>query len=194
MDLLEHFQRHLKFIEASCVAYDQGDTYEALRIAVSLRVLFHDTAKSTSLLEHLGEKINIELLSTIGCGKSAENISGFFIFLPLMMSMDGVKPPLGEGPPPRLLKFAEWWNEVILAQNHKFSRRDVILSAANQDGGAHVDMTPTPKTLELKSGVGTFTRTMGDQSISEELTNHHFPLLRQMAYEVLNSRLIDLNR
>ena len=45
MDLLEHFQRHLKFIEASCVAYDQGDTYEALRIAVSLRVLFHDTAK-----------------------------------------------------------------------------------------------------------------------------------------------------
>lgn len=80
-----------------------------------------------------------------------------------------------------------WWNEIILAQNERFSRRDVVLSSSNQDGGAHVDIAPSKKTIELKDGVGTFTRTINGLSVSEELVNHHFPLLRQIGYETLNS-------
>ena len=45
---------HLGFIKSSADSFDAGNTYEALRIATSLRVIFHQTRNSTALLEHLG--------------------------------------------------------------------------------------------------------------------------------------------
>lgn len=188
IELVEQLRRQLKFIDTSCRAYDLGDVEEALRIAVSLRVLFHDTARSTSLLTHLGKKSLVHLISTIGLGKTNEQLgSSIVLCIPVMLSMEGVRPPLGEGPPPRVVTCDAWWNEVVMSQNQRFSRRDVVLSSANQDGGAHVDTTPNRKTIELREGVGSFTRTIGKTSITEELTDHHFPMLRQFGYEVLNS-------
>ncbi|MBU1215656.1 MAG: hypothetical protein KKF58_06795 [Gammaproteobacteria bacterium] len=108
-------------------------------------------------------------------------------FIPLMLTLTGVQPPLGKGSTPKAVTCDSWWNEIVLAQSQRFSRRDVVLSSANQDGGAHVDVTPNKKTIELKDGIGTFTRTVGNTSVSEELTDHHFPMLRQLGYEVLNS-------
>src|SRR6266545_3514326 len=43
-------QRQLGFLKRSCEDFDAGQHDEGLRIAVSLRVLFHDTSASTSLL------------------------------------------------------------------------------------------------------------------------------------------------
>ena len=51
----------------------------------------------------------------------------------------------------------EWWNEVVMVQDNSFSRKDIILATANQDGGAHVDPSPTAKTAELREGVGSMT-------------------------------------
>ena len=63
-----HFQiqlgRQLGFIERSCRDFDAGHKDEAIRIATSLRVLFHDTNNATSLLTHLKAK-QIKLLATI---------------------------------------------------------------------------------------------------------------------------------
>jgi hypothetical protein len=42
---------HLAFIARSCELYDRGHIEEALRMAVSLRVIFHDTRHSTSPVE-----------------------------------------------------------------------------------------------------------------------------------------------
>ncbi len=57
-EFTEQLKRHLGFLERSCAAYDSGHQEEALRIAVSLRVLFHDTQHSSvSLLSHLGIKV-----------------------------------------------------------------------------------------------------------------------------------------
>ena len=188
INLIEQLNRQLKFIEASCCAYDQGSVEEALRIAVSLRVLFHDTAKSTSLLTHLGQKNSVHLISTIGLGKTNQQLGNSMVFsIPVMLTMDGVQPTLGSGSPPRVVTCDTWWNEIVMSQAQRFSRRDVVLSSANQDGGAHVDIAPNNKTVELKDGIGTFTKTIGGVSITEELTDHHFPMLRQFGYEVLNS-------
>jgi hypothetical protein len=187
-DLIEQLRRHLRFIESSCRAYDQGSVEEALRIAVSLRVLFHDTRSSTSLLTHLGKKSSIQLISTIGLGKTDQELGNSFVLsIPVMLTMDGVRPPLGAGPAPRTVVCDRWWNEIIMSQSQQFSRRDVVLSSANQDGGAHVDIAPDNKTIELKDGIGIFTKAVGGVMVTEELTDHHFPLLRQFGYEVLNS-------
>lgn len=188
IDLVKQLRRQLKFIESSCRAYDQGSLEEALRIAVSLRVLFHDTANSTSLLTHLGQKYSVHLISTIGLGKTDQQLGNSMVFcIPVMLTMSGVQPPLGNGPPPRIVNCDAWWNEIVMSQAQRLSRRDVVLSSANQDGRAHVDIAPNQKTVELKEGIGTFTRTIGGVSVTEELIDHHFPMLRQFGHEVLNS-------
>ena len=64
MDFKEHLQKQLGFIERSCASFDEGNTDEAIRIAVSARVLLDDTEKSISLLSHLGVKDTIHILTT----------------------------------------------------------------------------------------------------------------------------------
>lgn len=188
MNLTEQFSRQVLFIERSSASYDQGHNDEALRIAVALRVLIHDTSKSTSLLTQLGVKNKILLSTTIGTGKTREQCEGkLFYTVPLMISLEGVKPLLDKATSEGMLPVEEWWNEVIMIQNGIFTRKDIILAAANQDGGAHVDDNPSNKTKKLKAGVGTFTRTIKGKEIVEELTDHHFPMIRQFAHEVLSS-------
>jgi hypothetical protein len=65
-------KKQLSFIENSCMAYDQGQVNEAIRIATSLRILLHDTALSISLLTHLDAK-DIRLLSTCRVGEIKPN-------------------------------------------------------------------------------------------------------------------------
>lgn len=49
-----------------------------------------------------------------------------------------------------LFDFEDWWNEIIFDDlTSKFSRKDIILFVANQDGGAHVDSDLSSSFAEL---------------------------------------------
>ena len=158
MNFQSQLKRQLGFIEKSCSAFDSGDHEEALRIAVSLRVLFHDTKNSTSLLSHLGVKENVNIISSLGTGKNKEQLENVnIISIPCMIGPGGRNPPLDKALDKKTMNAIDWWNEVVMVENESFSRKDIILSAANQDGGAHVDSKPSLKTQELKSGIGTYT-------------------------------------
>ena len=63
MDFRAQLASQLEFIQSSCDLYDVGKVREGVRIATALRVLFHQTRKSTSVLTHLSA-IDIALLST----------------------------------------------------------------------------------------------------------------------------------
>lgn len=52
--LTKKLEEQLQFVRRSCDAYDQGAEEESLRIATSLRVVFHQTGASTSLITHRG--------------------------------------------------------------------------------------------------------------------------------------------
>ena len=62
----DEFKRHLReqiqFLLRSSQSYDEGFTSEAKRIAVIIRVLFHDTQKSTSLLTLLQKKLFLYMI------------------------------------------------------------------------------------------------------------------------------------
>src|SRR5690606_13004531 len=55
-ELIAHLDDTVGFLGASSEAFDAGKTGEAKRLAVSIRVLVHDTANSKSLLGLLGWK------------------------------------------------------------------------------------------------------------------------------------------
>ena len=52
--LIQKLGEQLRFMQRSCVMFDQGYEDEAIRIATSLRVIFHHTVSSVSLVSHVG--------------------------------------------------------------------------------------------------------------------------------------------
>jgi hypothetical protein len=53
-ELQTHLDEQLGFLERSSAAFDEGYEDEAKRLAVTLRVLLHETTQSHSLLRQLG--------------------------------------------------------------------------------------------------------------------------------------------
>jgi hypothetical protein len=188
-DFAAQLRRQIGFLNRSCAAYDSGHQEEALRIAVSLRVLFHDTQKSVSLLTHLGAKGSVRVLSTFEPGYRQDAKSGLIaVFAPMWLEPTGERTvPLDDVMRRDFIPAAEWWSEVIMCIKEKLTRGDIVLTAANQDGGAHVDAAPSKKAIEIIEGVGTFTSISQGRVTRRVLDNHHFPLLRQFAHEVLSS-------
>ena len=72
-------------------------------------------------------------------------------------------------------------------------RRDIILAAANKDGGAHVDekLEPNYERLAASGALGMYANriTVGDGTVVNlpPIRDAHLIYLRQMGYEVLHS-------
>ena len=65
VNFVSQLDNQLRYIETSAREYDAGQIIEAIRIATSLRVIFHQTNRSTSILTHL-QSNNIKLSTTLG--------------------------------------------------------------------------------------------------------------------------------
>lgn len=168
----------------SCASYDRGFSDEAIRLAVVIRVLIHQTRHSTSLLTHLNAT-KIHLLST--CPHVP--MSDVLIYFGLGAIKNGKYcAHLEKASFRRMVHVSEWWNEVVyvLGEDTKLTRREIVLAAANKDGGAHVDTNLTPQYEKLIGflKIGTWADS-GNREWRD--ANMHFAALRQMAYELLNS-------
>lgn len=195
---LNRYQQQLRdqllSLVISCNAFDRGLLSEANRIATTIRVLVHHTQNSISLLTHLAAQ-NINLLST-----SATNVSSNlhpFSGLTLLRtgSVVDLVPKLGMGIKNIIIPVAPWWKQIVLIRDgNLFSRKNIVLTAANQDGGAHVDANLDSGYGRLKSEAFWHVIHQTDQCTSQsEIKNPQTPALRQMAYEILHSpELFDL--
>ena len=190
VDFKAHLRKQLGFLERSCVSYDAGATDEAIRIGTVIRVLIHQTGKSTSLLKHLNAT-TINLLSTT-LEPSPQTIS----FAGMgMMTIGGDRkayyPQLGNGPFNIQVPVIKWWNQVVMVLDakHRMTRKMIVLSAANKDGGAHVDekLTPEYEALAKDGAVGALVYESTDHYREEQIGDAHLVSLRQMGYELLNS-------
>lgn len=192
--LIQKLQEQLRFIQRSCLAFDQDAEEEAIRIATSLRVIFHNTKASTSIVSHLGLGKKRMLSSSRGHGNWQD-------FLAHQLNLNSPEPirmlPL-LGNQFIELSIEDWWsNEPVFVYNaQKFSRRKIILSAANKDGGAHVDEELEKYYEFLCSGEYALGITGnleydGEPPFPQGVTiypkNAHLALIRQFAHETLSS-------
>lgn len=185
----------LNFIQRSCEAYDKGFEDEAIRVATSLRIIFHQTTASTSLITHLkfgGKKM---LSSSRGHGSAMD-------YLSWVINMESRQPVMTRpilGTEFRELYIKEWWNgePVFVCNNQTFTRRNIILSAANKDGGTHVDEKLEKFYEALIEGLGDGISITGnlefngepwfEQGINHSAKNAHLALIRQFAHEAITS-------
>ena len=199
IDFRDQLRRQMSYIRTSCRVYDEGQVDEAIRIAVTLRVMFHDTARSVSLLNHLGAK-SIFMLSTADIPKKPHDHNLALVWgaatipNPRLPDFSYEMRPVLDDPKRRdLVLFQTWWRKEIVIQlgaDGALNRRDLILTAANKDGGAHVDVALPPSYDKTRHGAGMELEIdfkVGPTTVCRSVENVHYASLRQIAYEVLNS-------
>lgn len=99
-------------------------------------------------------------------------------------------PSLGDVTTQVAVPVSKWWDQVVFVQGPaRLTRKKIVLSAANQDGGAHVDdkLSADYQSLAADGFVGKVLHTIGGQTTTNLITGAHFVALRQMAFELLNS-------
>ncbi len=194
VDFKKALARQLGFVDRSCQSFDAGFHDEAIRIAQCIRVIMHDTKAQKSVLTHMGAK-NILLSSTcldiaskladlnsLAFGSRARMFNGMgeFSFGP---GGTQYSPKLGKGMFFSHLPVDNWWAQTvfILDPDTLVSRKDVVLVAADKDGGSHVDSTLTPyyERLIESQDLGCFTDEQGSQT---PISGHHYVALRQIGY------------
>lgn len=185
----EQLKRQIIFLKNSVSLYDSGCREEAIRMAVVMRVLFHDTNNSTSLFKHLGTKETIQIATT---AKSVESeVLGEIDFVELMGGMifgHELEYTLIQKEVPTITA-PDWWDQpVFIRDGRPISRCQIVLAAAHKDGGAHVD-EPDDDLRAIKEGFWVRTQTKPDGTIvSESMENNHLRMIRRFAEELLNSK------
>ena len=191
MDFRGHLGRQIGFLRRSCEAYDTGYTDESIRMATVIRVLLHETTRQTPLLRHM-HAMNVKLLSTVPLMSTCTYAS-----MPMMEmhahAPDRVElvPKLHRASVRWELPAEEWWKqEAHITSTSRLTRRDIVLGAADQDGGAHIDSRLNPQYASLMSeGAVATVRYSRDGEVFAVFNPSEANLvcIRQMAYELLNS-------
>jgi hypothetical protein len=189
--LKAHLEEQLGFLERSASAFDQGFEGEAKRIAVTLRVLLHDNPKSgsRSLLTQLGER-DRHFWDTAS-PESPGNLLSHSGLTAMRVRSDGSASYvalLDDKPFARRVPFSEWWTATVFRtpEGLSLNRRNMIRTAADQDGGAHVDplLDETYAKLAHDNALGW---ELFDGTSSTPIRDPIWPALRQVAHEVLKT-------
>ena len=194
IELKAHLEDHLNFLRASGDAFDAGFDGEAKRIAVSIRVLVHDTRRSKSLLGQLGRKSDSFLDSAFPVNP-ANKISHSGLVLMSIVPCVGAKYVafLDKGPSGQTASrdFESWWNSTVFvdSKGRELSRKNLVLAVADQDGGAHIDpaLDRTYADLSRNNSLGW---DYSDGGKSEPMEGPGRAALRQICHEVLKT-LVD---
>lgn len=185
----DHLRRQLEYLRRSCELYDAGHLDEAIRLAVAIRVLIHDTNNSESLLHQMGVKAQVKLITSFGLSeKLPKNFQPTSIF-PLFASSDegGTSVPFPIPTPKILMSVNEWWDETVWMQKSTLTRKNIILNTANKEGGAHVQTAPPEIIQELRQGLSQVSSIKVNGVEVGTPDNYHLILIRQFAHELLNS-------
>lgn len=189
-ELEEHLAEQLRFLARSADAFDRGLEDEAKRLAVVLRVLLHDTAKSRSLLGQIGRKSGLFLdTSTPVVPGSLTSYHGL-VALSFAPGREARYVPFlsDTADPPREVPFEDWWTAPVSIDSagDTLTRGQLVCAVANKDGGAHVDPELDGAYAQLtrlhSMGVVAFGPT-GEHPIGPP----HLATVRQIAHEVLKT-------
>lgn len=189
-------EQHSALIQSG-KSYDQGNLWEAKRIATSAYLLCHDpltTGKKTrtkSLLGQIGCKTSMKFLST------ARPLSKTFIpWTPLIHMHASADSGHGFNFVPMLennqldrkwISFTRWWDEEVFKSgddSFTLTRKNLVFSMRDQDGGAHVDEHLTDPAYLLFKTKNDIRLTKNDD---EPIPNAHLATMRQIGFELQSS-------
>ena len=100
-----------------------------------------------------------------------------------------IRPVLDLSPTRRFISVRDWWTgEIYVHGQTRLCRKNIVLFAANQAGGAHVDHSLDIEYVKFKQGI---LFKPNNSNASATVPEPQLVFLRQMAFEVLNSPALD---
>jgi hypothetical protein len=182
------------FLRSSAKAFDSGQEMEAKRMALTLRVLLHDTGMSKSLLSQYGSGFNWRFADSAE-PFNPRNLMGHHGLVAIKMSNTPPTPTASFVPRCESIRalypfvpFRLWWSNAVVfkdARAELFTRKDIVLTMADQDGGGHVDpeLDAAYSGLAKENSMG-WKLHVGDQEVP--WPNNPVPAsVRQIVHEVL---------
>ena len=200
---LTGLQEQVNFLIDACHAYDKGSFVYAKQMSAIIRTLVKDNPKNkqtVSLLTSLGVKDSLKFYNTAYSAKDPA------ILLNLVGVFSHYKPLLAVNESPiyvpmfdetglvdvQWIDFDDWWeSNVVVCRDHvnnfALSRKKIILTMAEQDGGVHVDKFD--KIDDVYKGIITCTSNIlthfspnGDAMPIQYI---QYALVRQIAHELI---------
>jgi hypothetical protein len=198
-ELANHLREQIDFMIASAIQFDNGFEGEAKRLAIAIRILVHDTSRCSALLTQLN-KMNILFydsasvfnprnLATSNCltvmratPGEKKGLTGDYI-----APLDNLSATRSKD---RKVSFDRWWRRNTIYKDNlenTFTRKDLVLTVADKEGGAHVD----PKLDQAYANLAKF-NSLGwkvyVQGKERDFANSPvLPSIRQIAHEVLKT-------
>lgn len=190
--LREHLREQIGFLKASAVSFDAGHTGEAKRMAVTLRVLLHQTAVSHSLLGLLG--IRQQEFVDSAYDYNPRNLLSHHGLVGMSICNTGASYVAFLDDSQRInqrLVFSKWWDKLIIVDQAggKLTRKQLVLAMSNQDGGAHVDpsLDEVYHNLKLNNSLGWIVVRHENSGTEYGLADAELFSVRQIAHEVLRT-------
>jgi len=187
-------REQIGFLKTSCELYDSGNYAEGKRIANIIMILVHDGRQTKSVLSQLEIRATNPFYNTArnritgesppyhGLLTSQATKSKGFEFVPILDRFVG-----------NYIQFDVWWNMPIFEGFDKMplTRRTLISTMRDQDGGGHVDpnLDESYYSLSRNNSMGLVQNgCLNGVSISErEIPFVHLAAARQIGHEVLKS-------
>jgi hypothetical protein len=147
-DLSKELDEQLNALRTSCVNYDQGQLWEAKRLATIAYILLHDSVKgkSRSLLTQLNIRSGLKIPTSIRESipdrtRLSWNSRAGLITVHVSGEGAAFSPKLGRDGPYKEPSVHAWYDEVVsrALDNASVTRKNLIHYLRSQDGGAHVD-------------------------------------------------------
>lgn len=154
-DLVAGYHAQRMALSASAKSYDEGNLWEAGRLATTVSTLVHDgieNSRTKSLLLQLQVKGKIRYISS--CPAERPGRQSISMPNPLCGLAGGdteprLVPMLEKALTRREVQFHEWWNENIwpTPSGPPFSRKNLVHFLRSQDGAPTLTLTlPTERT------------------------------------------------
>lgn len=151
---IQAFNKQYKTIVALNKLFDEGSEEISAQIALIIRTFVHDKGSTVSLLSHLNAK-NITFFDSTSGGYDPENLldQNNLVLMEYKHTIDpekyGLIPQIESNYEPIFHKhvltevdFSTWWEGGIISfqsQDALFSRKDIVLTHCDKNGGAHFD-------------------------------------------------------
>jgi hypothetical protein len=189
-ELIQAFVEQRQALVASCDNYDQGNEWEAARLATVVSNLVFDRGRSIrSVLTQLGLRDSMKFISSGHIVPDPHTVLNSPPLLMMRFNVPGAKsgfhPRFSEGRDFHWVQFKTWWDELVFWQKRdsiQLSRMRLVVALRNQDGGSHVGQLTDQAYVRFKSGAGWY---VGSNAIPPEpITNLVSATMRQIAWEV----------
>jgi hypothetical protein len=149
-------REQMDLLRTSVRAFYEGNFAESLRIATTIRILVHETGMSKPLLTQARpDGLDLQIKDNIAKTEPGEQeVFSFAVGVRLGPGAT-VAPAVDLGSSHYTLNsIGAWWNRTALSFQSKrvqmiYTRKKVILTLANREGGAHVDPDEDPDYVRL---------------------------------------------